>query len=245
MKFLLLALLFIPLRGIAQGSPDPTMQNVMAKIQARNYVGAVEDCNRAIAGGRGPNLYMYYVNRGIAKAHLRDIPGARNDYDRAIALKPDAEDAFLQRALLFRQMNMNDSALFDFSQAIHINSRNSATYEQRAELNFDMHKYPDALSDYDQAILRDPQNVILYGKRGRLKYLLRDFDAAIEDYTRALQIQPEGGEWYFFRGLCKSLKTPSEFVADACYDFNKAKEMGYNLERTGVDNYCDFDHYER
>jgi tetratricopeptide (TPR) repeat protein len=64
-----------------------------------DHAGAIGDYNRAIAlaGDRDSNKAMAYFNRGNAKLHLRDLGGARDDWQRALELGASYAREALQR----------------------------------------------------------------------------------------------------------------------------------------------------
>jgi tetratricopeptide (TPR) repeat protein len=86
-----------------------------------------------------------------------------------------------------------------------------------------------ALILYTQALEQDKDNdpATIYGKRAMAYYALKNFDNAISDFTAAIERKPkESSDWYFMRGLTKSL-LPIEDKAGACKDFKSAKKQGY------------------
>lgn len=113
-----------------------------------------------------PADYKAYNKRGVARATIKDYAGAFADYTRAIALKPDYYNAYLNRGNLWvylgdlAQKRGNSqlasqsarNALQDFSMAIRINPMTGVAYENRAELYTDMGLHAAALQDKGVAI---------------------------------------------------------------------------------------------
>lgn len=75
----------------------------------RNYQSMIEDCTRAIRfDGQAA---MAYNNRGYAYQHLGCVDESINDYDKAIALKPDLLHPHMNRAqILYDQMHEYEAA---------------------------------------------------------------------------------------------------------------------------------------
>ncbi len=229
----------------AQAPGEMVIETIVAKIKANDFAGALQACNHAIEQeGQGSRAFLLYYNRGIARTNLGDFPGAHADFDHAIQLKPDFDESYVQRALLFRKSHQADSALADLTRALQLNPKNGQALQLRGDVNFDLQHYDEAMADLNQAAVYS-KDFLIYVRRGRIEYLLKKYDSAVDDYTRAIQIKPDVGEWYFFRGLCKALQKPDDYVHDACFDFGKAREFGYDLSGTGVENYCEYDRYER
>jgi Tfp pilus assembly protein PilF len=113
-----------------------------------------------------PADYKAYNKRGVAKATTKDYAGAFADYSRAIALKPDYYNAYLNRGNLWvylgdlagkrgnskLAMQNAQSALQDFGMAIRINPQMGVAYENRAELYTDLGLHAAALQDKGKAI---------------------------------------------------------------------------------------------
>ena len=100
--------------------------------------------------------YQVLNKRGVAKVGIRDYSGAFADYTKAIALKPNYYNAYLNRGNLWVYLGdlaskVGDkqsaalhyqSALADYGQAIRINPFSSPAYENRSELysNLGLHQ---------------------------------------------------------------------------------------------------------
>ncbi len=104
-------------------------------------------------------------------------------------------------------------------------------------------------SDFSEAIL-EYTNATNYAKRnGEDFYLvhyyyfnrancfmqLKMYDGALVDYDYALKLNPEFSAAYFNRGVCLYKKGQKE---DACLDWKKALDMGYNGSKDYIDKYC-------
>jgi len=105
--------------------------------------------------------YEVLNKRGVAKVGIRDYSGAFNDYTRAIAIKPNFYNAYLNRGNLWVYLgNLADKlgdkqnamghyrlALQDYGQAIRINPFSSPAYENRSELYSDLGLHSEAVQD--------------------------------------------------------------------------------------------------
>lgn len=124
-------------------------------------IEAFDDCIQL-----NPTDYKAYNKRGVAKATLKDYAGAFADYSKALAIKPDYYNAYINRGNLWvylgelahkrgNQQVANQSAqnaLQDFSQAIRINPMFGVAYENRSELYSNLGMHAEAVQDKSKAI---------------------------------------------------------------------------------------------
>lgn len=92
-----------------------------AAERERANAATVETCSRSLAEEAlgFDDQAATYVNRGILRARLGDRTGAIGDYDRAIGMRPDAGDAYLNKGgvLLLEGKFAAARALFDAALA--------------------------------------------------------------------------------------------------------------------------------
>ena len=62
----------------------------------------------------------FYLERGIASYRNGDLPAAIADFDLAIQLDPDFEDAYIDQGIAWYHMGSFDRAFDDIAQAVHI-----------------------------------------------------------------------------------------------------------------------------
>jgi tetratricopeptide (TPR) repeat protein len=128
----------------------------------------------------------------LSKAgQLRD----NKKYDEALILFNNVMEkdttnyqAYVQRGLLFDDMNEMEKAYDDYSKAIVIHSDSSLAYHYRAVLLFKMIYTEEAIYDNTKAIEfadNDSLRMICFSNRGNAKQQKRDFQGAFEDYSRA------------------------------------------------------------
>lgn len=63
----------------------------------------------------------------------------------------------------------------------------------------------------------------------------KDYDGAKADCAKMIELKPDEGQYYYIRGLAEiHLKQK----ADACTDFNTAKDKGFAGAQAKIDKYC-------
>jgi tetratricopeptide (TPR) repeat protein len=102
------------------GDIDTTMndyyQQGLAKAQAQDYQGAIEDFELALIAN--PEAAAVYYRRGLVYFDLGDHLNAVSDYTRSIELQPQQRDAYYGRSLVRLILKNLSGALADINQAI-------------------------------------------------------------------------------------------------------------------------------
>ncbi len=91
-------------------------QQGLAKAQAQDYQGAIEDFELALIAN--PAAAEVYYRRGLVYFDLGDNLNAISDYTRSIDLQPQQRDAYYGRSLVRLILKNLSGALADINQAI-------------------------------------------------------------------------------------------------------------------------------
>jgi len=84
---------------------EPSAKRINAKIQTKNYQGAVEDCNALQSTPSWNKNPMLLTSCGKAKAQTGDIDGAVQDFDKALEIKPDFKMAEFEKERVLKTHN--------------------------------------------------------------------------------------------------------------------------------------------
>ena len=92
------------------------------------------------------------------------------------------------------------------------------------------------IKDFDEAIRIDPSFVRSHYNKGLALYKLRDKVNARVCFNQAILIDPQDAKSYYSRGVLnfEELKR-----GEACNDWRKAKELGYEDKLDYLGKYCD------
>jgi tetratricopeptide (TPR) repeat protein len=130
----------------------------------------IRGCTAVIGSGgqSGAALAVAFYNRGIAyqrkdqyerangrgTAHKRASWNDRaiQDYDRAIRLKPDYAQAFVNRGIAYYDKGQYDRAIQDYDQAIRLKPDLAEAFNNRALAYHRKGRYDRAKQDFDQTI---------------------------------------------------------------------------------------------
>ena len=65
--------------------------------------------------------YLSYIKQGLAKFELGDYQGAIQDFDNAIKLNPENDDAYRYRGIAKGKLGDYQGAIQDLANAIRLN----------------------------------------------------------------------------------------------------------------------------
>lgn len=129
-------------------------------------------------------------------------------FTSAIALKPDFENAFFQRAKAYAMESQFDKVIEDCSKAININNRSYGSYAVRGLTYIKLDQSSQAIADFSALISFEAKLLFAYEQRANCFAKLDQHEEAIADFTKALEMEPddtsnlvERGKEYCFLGL--------------------------------------------
>ncbi|HSD93363.1 MAG TPA: tetratricopeptide repeat protein [Methyloceanibacter sp.] len=143
--------------------------------------------------------------RGRAYAKDKKLNPALEDLNKAIELKPELVDAYVERGIVFIEARRFDDAIGDFNRAIELDAKNARAYAMRASTKLqgvgnssnaleNWEIYDQALGDINQALqiaADDPQFLRI---RGNVYEALNRTDEGIADYRKALALDQSESE---------------------------------------------------
>jgi tetratricopeptide (TPR) repeat protein len=186
------------------------------KFKARDYRGAIEDYDKAIA--LSPRFAKVYSFRGAAYDVLGDQQKALKDFNEAIALDPKDVVGYFARGTINNKLGNKQQALKDLTQAITLDPKFPAYYN-RGVVNGKLGNKQEAINDYTQAIVLDPRDIDAYFNRGLAYYELGNQQQALKDYSQAIALNPKYTKPYINRGSLLSSMGDNE---GAIKDYNQA-----------------------
>ena len=124
--------------------------------------------------------------------------------DRAIRLKPDDADAYLNRGVAKAELGRHDAAIADYDEAIRLKPDDAAAYSNRGNAKTKLGRHDAASADHDEAIRLNPDFAAAYLNRGVAKAELGRHGAAIADHDEAIRLKPDYANAYSNRGAAKT-----------------------------------------
>ena len=165
---------------------------------------ALAACDRLIASGglAGEALADALLTRAdlLAPGSGDRYRRALADYDRAIALRPQAAAGYARRSkahLLY--MRDLERALRDIDRAIRLDASNADFLVTRASIRSSLGKPRAALVDLDRAIALAPNVEHAWSLRGLTRLGLDELKPALADFDEAVRLSPRSPDNYLFR----------------------------------------------
>ncbi|WP_420102447.1 tetratricopeptide repeat protein [Bosea sp. (in: a-proteobacteria)] len=165
---------------------------------------ALAACDRLIASGglAGEALADALLTRAdlLAPGSGDRYRRALADYDRAIALRPQAAAGYARRSkahLLY--MRDLERALRDIDRAIGLDASNADFLVTRASIRSSLGKPRAALVDLDRAIALAPDVEHAWSLRGLTRLGVDELKPALADFDEAVRLSPRSPDNYLFR----------------------------------------------
>lgn len=144
---------------------------------------------------------------------------------------------YIQRAQSRMAVEDYQGALRDFNEAITLDPNNVQAYVNRGMLNARyLYNKRSALSDFNKAIELDPKDPSGYYNRGALYKDAQDYASALKDYNKVIDLNASFAGAYYNRATLNYFFIGNK--QDACTDWKKAEELGYNEASEWYSKYC-------
>jgi len=160
-----------------------------------------------------------YFSQADIKYQAGDFDGAIVYFSKGINLRPDVEQAYLNRGSAKAGKSDFDGAIEDYGKAIKLRPIYPDAYYGRARAKFNKGNLQSALEDFNQAIDQKPDYAAAYGGRGSARYSNNDLDGALIDLNKFVELEPSNPFAYLTRGGVVNAKGDA---VGAIADANKA-----------------------
>jgi tetratricopeptide (TPR) repeat protein len=205
----------------------------LAKLQSRNFNGALQDFNQAIRlDSRRANAYQYRAQAKAAlvedkilteSAYVSNLYGQMlNDFDQ------DAE------LLIYKQFTTEyRSALTDYQQSLQLDGSSSAALQGAAKIHAYLGEFPQAINLLNRALQMKP-DAETYGLRAEAKLKQGDTKGAISDISRAIQLD---GRNHLLYNVRASIYTKQQQHRQAIQDYDRALSLVPKTEQISILGY--------
>lgn len=160
--------------------------------------------------------------RGRQHRFAQRYDQALTDVNRALAIRPEYQDAYVTRGWTYSMMGRYADAMADFDRAVELNPGDAETFARRGETYRLMVRYDEALTDLDRALGLDPDRDWILAERGETYRLMGWYDEALADFDRAVELDPEYAWAIGSRGQTYQALSRYE---EALADFDRAIEL--------------------
>jgi tetratricopeptide (TPR) repeat protein len=166
------------------------------------YREAIADTTQALTmEPEAPNPEILLL-RGRAYAGDKKPNQALEDLNKAIELKPELVDAYVERGSVLTLARRFDDAIGDFTRAIELDTNQAKAYAMRASARLQAGGTTEAdvaanaeandvaLNDVNQALQLVPNDPVALNIRGSIYEALYRTDEGMADYRKALALDP-------------------------------------------------------
>ncbi len=144
----------------------------------------------------GPEMFNA---RGNLFAMKGQFDQAIQDFNRAIELKPDYAEAYVNRGAAHMQKGDLARAIEDYSRAIELQEDLADAYSGRGAAHRKGGDLERAMQDLNRAIELNPDLAGAYVNRGNVYCQKGETSRGIEDFDRAIELEPELAEAHVAR----------------------------------------------
>ena len=151
---------------------------------------------------------------GCIARQTRHLERAIELIGKAIALKPDYAEAYIDRGNALLELKRPTEALESYDKAIALEPDSATAHNDRGNALIDLMRPTEALANYNRAISLKPDFAIAYNNRGNALRELKCHEEALESYDRAISLKPDYALAHYHRGnVLLNLKHPVEALA--------------------------------
>jgi len=152
-----------------------------------------------------------YFAKALSEGNDKHYEDAINDYTKAIRLKDDYVDAYVNRGWAHNQLELFQDAIVDLSEAIRLKPDEANAYYNRGFAYIRLNQYQKAINDYTEAIRIGPayadlssfltQETNAYRNRGWAYSQLGLYEKAVIDLSETIRLKPDYALAYLDRGF--------------------------------------------
>lgn len=222
---------------INQNDDDATLFFLRSKAyaQLKMYNESLADLNLAVSKAPAENAYREERIRLYLK--MKRDKDALNDYAEMIRATPGDFDLYLKRAGLLLDMHDYKYALRDVNTYLGYFKEDEKALYLGGRISFESGDYYNAVKYFNRALKQDQAKDIYFIARGDTYVKLHTWEYAANDYSMALDLNPDNPEVYLSRGIVHLKEKKNK---KACYDFDKAFNMGEKKALEYLQKHCDF-----
>ena len=197
-----------------------------------DYDDALKSREKLLQFQNQQNAALYFIE-GVEFFENQQYSDAIAFFDKAIEIKPDYADAWINRGVALDKLDKDTEAVYSFDRAIAIEPDNVKAQKNReialqhtAEKSFDegigffkLERYSEALASIDKAITVNSNDPEVWIVRGLVLGKLEQYSEAFVSFERAIAINPDFPYAWFYRGLFLSVLERFDEAVDS---FEKA-----------------------
>ncbi|BDA45969.1 probable UDP-N-acetylglucosamine-peptide N-acetylglucosam at N-terminal half [Coccomyxa sp. Obi] len=230
--------------------PGTGVSIAVGHVNEGNLSEALDILDHIIATTTGAHLSGAHVARGTARAMMRDLQGAIEDFSVTIEAVPAYGDAWMRRGQARAALGDDEDALADLARCLSLSSSEPArqarllicfgslnlglTAEARLERGKILHKqrnYRAAVAELQRAVDLNPHSKQAWNFLGLCQVSMGDIRLGAAAYERVLRMDPDNLEAWMH--LAQARKEEAS-VAEAEAAFARAAELDRDGSRASA-----------
>lgn len=152
----------------------------------------------------GRETWTQYFQQGESERRQGNFSAALRDYDRALALNPNAYDVFLSKAATYDKMGMFQRVIENYDIAISMHPRMEKVWMARTAFFARRGNAAQALRDLDEGIRYLPDSTNLRIARGVYYLNRKSYSQALPDFDAALIVKPQLMQALDLKAVCEN-----------------------------------------
>jgi serine/threonine protein kinase/tetratricopeptide (TPR) repeat protein len=177
-------------------------------MNSKNYAEAVNQFKMAQVPGNNSYDILYNLGRAYRQygqsvknndktLFTENMKFAAEHFEQAVALKPNAIDAYFQLGMTYHELGLFDKAIASFKHALQYSPNDSAIYYQLGFVAMDQFYDREAEAYFLEGLKINPDHVLILLALGRLYIRTNQSSAAISVLRQVTQRDPAMWEgWY-------------------------------------------------
>ncbi|HNZ66476.1 MAG TPA: tetratricopeptide repeat protein [Planctomycetota bacterium] len=153
---------------------------------------------------------------------------ALKDFEQAIQLNPQYEDAYISLAECLQNLQKYEDALKIYDKALALNSHNPRTYENRAELYCQQGNTALAIQDLEHALELDSELPSVYGTLGQIYFNENNYNKALSYFSQVISLAPDFAQAYIDRA---QVYEKQNNIENALQDYKTALQYELDTEQ--------------
>lgn len=198
--------------------------------EMHQYRWAIQDYTSALkflAADDDTNRASFLTNRGMAKANIRDLDGAKQDLTIALKIQPDNFKVLTNLAIVCTQQGDGEKGLDYLFRALAVDSTELTIYHNIGYTYQKIGKYKKAIHYFNYVLKREPKEAFTLNNRAYCKLKINEPKAAMKDVKASLKINPTNSYAYRNRALIYIKMGKKK---KACQDIDRAIKYGYTQQ---------------
>ncbi len=194
--------------AMQSGGPQAAYRLGLQFLNSKNYAEAVNQFKMAQVPGNNSYDILYNLGRAYRQygqsvknndknLFIENMKFAAENFEQAVALKPNAIDAYFQLGMTYHDLGLYDKAIASFKYALQYSPNDSAIYYQLGTVAMDQFYDREAEAYFLEGLKINPDHVLILLALGRLYIRTNQSSAAISVLRQVTQRDPAMWEgWY-------------------------------------------------